>query len=165
MRDVLKESKKEKITIGQCASDKQNKYKNKRPPYCGGNFLNNRGKPKKSFWNKNPRQNLSLQIDDKVLRNFKKFYISEKKMALLLQCRFVSVILLFTACVTVTEVKAATEYNRYLAHLFQKYGNGGTMSFEVSCLGQNRRFIIIIILMKMISYAEHDLYSCMNTNH
>ncbi|XP_073839615.1 zinc/iron regulated transporter-related protein 71B [Musca autumnalis] len=34
------------------------------------------------------------------------------------------------AAMTITEVQAATEYNRYLAHLFQKYGNGGTMSFE-----------------------------------
>ena len=29
-------------------------------------------------------------------------------------------------------VEGATEYNRYLAHIFHKYGNGGTMSFEVS---------------------------------
>ncbi|XP_075163940.1 zinc/iron regulated transporter-related protein 71B [Haematobia irritans] len=31
---------------------------------------------------------------------------------------------------TRTQIQAATEYNRYLAHIFQKYGNGGTISFE-----------------------------------
>lgn len=47
---------------------------------------------------------------------------------------YISTILLLTTCmsVTITESQAATEYNRYLAHIFQKYGNGGTMTFEVS---------------------------------
>lgn len=28
-------------------------------------------------------------------------------------------------------VQTSTEYNRYLAQIFQKYGNGGTINFEV----------------------------------
>lgn len=35
-------------------------------------------------------------------------------------------------CGTIQQAHAATEYNRYLAHIFQKYGTGGTISFEVS---------------------------------
>ncbi|XP_005183630.1 zinc transporter ZIP10 [Musca domestica] len=44
--------------------------------------------------------------------------------------QFMLFICVTCVAVTLTEVQAATEYNRYLAHLFQKYGNGGTMSFE-----------------------------------
>lgn len=33
-------------------------------------------------------------------------------------------------CGTLQQAHAATEYNRYLAHIFQKYGTGGTISFE-----------------------------------
>ncbi|XP_014098454.3 zinc transporter ZIP10 [Bactrocera oleae] len=33
-------------------------------------------------------------------------------------------------CSTIQQTHAATEYNRYLAHIFQKYGTGGTISFE-----------------------------------
>ncbi|XP_011178623.2 zinc transporter ZIP6 [Zeugodacus cucurbitae] len=33
-------------------------------------------------------------------------------------------------CGTIQQSHAATEYNRYLAHIFQKYGTGGTISFE-----------------------------------
>ena len=41
---------------------------------------------------------------------------------------------IFVTCVLVNiaDVNASTEYNRYLGHIFKKYGNGGTMSFEVS---------------------------------
>jgi len=28
-------------------------------------------------------------------------------------------------------VPASTEYNKYVAQIFQKYGNGGTINFEV----------------------------------
>lgn len=47
---------------------------------------------------------------------------------------FISTWCLITTIVLVSlaDVKSSTEYNRYLAHIFQKYGNGGTMSFEVS---------------------------------
>uniref|UniRef100_A0A1A9V5S0 Cathepsin propeptide inhibitor domain-containing protein n=1 Tax=Glossina austeni TaxID=7395 RepID=A0A1A9V5S0_GLOAU len=41
--------------------------------------------------------------------------------------------ILTLACIlfmNTTNIKASTEYNRYLAHIFQKYGDGGTMTFE-----------------------------------
>uniref|UniRef100_A0A1A9WQ12 Zinc transporter foi n=1 Tax=Glossina brevipalpis TaxID=37001 RepID=A0A1A9WQ12_9MUSC len=41
--------------------------------------------------------------------------------------------ILSVACflfINVTKIKASAEYNRYLAHIFQKYGDGGTMTFE-----------------------------------
>uniref|UniRef100_A0A1A9Z6P2 Cathepsin propeptide inhibitor domain-containing protein n=1 Tax=Glossina pallidipes TaxID=7398 RepID=A0A1A9Z6P2_GLOPL len=41
--------------------------------------------------------------------------------------------ILSLACIlfmNTTNIKASTEYNRYLAHIFQKYGDGGTMTFE-----------------------------------
>ncbi|XP_059217207.1 zinc transporter ZIP10 [Stomoxys calcitrans] len=45
---------------------------------------------------------------------------------------YFAMLLLLITCmtVTITQSQAATEYNRYLAHIFQKYGNGGTISFE-----------------------------------
>lgn len=42
------------------------------------------------------------------------------------------VILVCLLCGTIQQSHAATEYSRYLAHIFQKYGTGGTISFEVS---------------------------------
>ncbi|TMW47412.1 hypothetical protein DOY81_007510 [Sarcophaga bullata] len=36
----------------------------------------------------------------------------------------------FLAMFNVLVVEASTEYNRYLAHIFHKYGSGGSMSFE-----------------------------------
>lgn len=71
--------------------------------------------------NKNTKQSLRI--------NFAK---SERiKMA---QLYYISAWFLIATIVLVSlaDVKSSTEYNRYLAHIFQKYGNGGTMSFEVS---------------------------------
>lgn len=50
------------------------------------------------------------------------------------QFKIVSICLALAAfgMMNVNVVKASTEYNRYLAHIFHKYGTGGTMSFEVS---------------------------------
>ena len=49
--------------------------------------------------------------------------------------------------VNLKDVNAATEYNRYLAHIFHKYGNGGTMSFEVS-----RHFLKKVVFLFINNY-------------
>lgn len=78
--------------------------------------------------------------------------------------KVISVWCIFVTCVLVNiaDIKASTEYNRYLAHIFQKYGNGGTMSFEVS-FEIRAYFNIIATLAPLKRYKTSDLYFLFNS--
>lgn len=61
--------------------------------------------------------------------------------------------------INLKDVNAATEYNRYLAHIFHKYGNGGTMSFEVICTLVNK--VILLIFIYLLTYYIYNTFKLM----
>jgi len=70
---------------------------------------------------------------------------------------FIVVLVAAHSSVCWTTAYASTEYNRYVTQIFQKYGSGDTISFEVKTYKFNQRSVQNIKIVFKFFFGQHLL--------